>query len=480
MFEAQNPIPARPVWQVGALARAIADALTARFGVVSVSGELSGFSRATSGHCYFALKDDSGQLRCALFKSSAQRLTFEPRDGDAVELRARIDVYAPRGDMQLIVESMRRAGQGTLFEQFERLKAALQAQGLFEADRKRPLPARPRAIGVVTSLGAAALHDVLTALARRVPHIPVIVSPASVQGEGASAQLCTALQKLYLLTQQTRGLEAQNPLLAADHAGATRADLPPVVGAELAPIVSKGSAPARSVPPIDVILLIRGGGSLEDLWAFNNEQLAHTIVQSPVPIISGVGHETDFSIADFCADLRAPTPTAAAELCATPRYELLGDLQQLAQRVRQAPTRRTQQEAQRLDRMGWRLQRPAANLAAQRQRLERLAQRLQTAPQQLLRRKFEAFSPLAGVFAAQTATHLIANKHRLDQLQTRLQAASHERTLARGYAMLTSEAGAPITSATVLQVGQGVQVQLRDGQAHARVDSVVPAPAGTY
>ncbi|KAB2895645.1 MAG: exodeoxyribonuclease VII large subunit, partial [Burkholderiaceae bacterium] len=272
MFESQNPAIAPRVWEVGALCRAVADALEARFNPVAVRGEITGFSRASSGHCYFSVKDAQGQIRCAMFRRAASLLDFTPRDGELVELRGRLGVYEQRGDLQLIVESLQRAGQGALFEQFLRLKAQLEAEGLFDAGRKRELPLQPRGIGLVTSPGAAALHDVVTALRRRVPHIPVVLVPALVQGAAAPRSLCEALAKLYVLAQE------------------------------------------EAAVPIDVILLVRGGGSIEDLWAFNDEQLARTIVQSPVPLVSGVGHETDFTIADFCADLRAPTPTAAAEL----------------------------------------------------------------------------------------------------------------------------------------------------------------------
>ena len=265
------------IWAVGALCRAIADVLDNSFNPVAVRGEISGFTRAASGHCYFTLKDASGQLRCAMFKRAAQMLDFRPVDGELVEIRGRLGVYEPRGELQLVVEHMRRAGQGAWFEQFLKLKAQLEAEGLFDAERKRPLPTMPRGIGVVTSLGAAALHDVASALQRRVPHIPVVLAPSLVQGPDAPPTLVQALQQLCQL------------------------------------------------PHIDVILLVRGGGSMEDLWAFNDEHLARAIVNCPVPIISGVGHETDFTIADFCADLRAPTPTAAAEMCAVPQSELLSD-----------------------------------------------------------------------------------------------------------------------------------------------------------
>ncbi|RYF54126.1 MAG: exodeoxyribonuclease VII large subunit, partial [Comamonadaceae bacterium] len=303
MFERAEPGAAPRIWDVGSLCRAIADALEARFNPVAVRGEITGFSRASSGHCYFTLKDANGQIRSAMFRRSASLLDFSPRDGELVEVRGRLGVYEARGDLQLIVESMQRAGQGALFEQFLRLKARLEGEGLFDSARKRPLPLMPRGIGLVTSAGAAALHDVVTALRRRVPHIPVVLAPALVQGAQAPASICAALSKLYQHTQQGRALEAEN---------------------------------VQSTVPIDVILLVRGGGSIEDLWAFNDEQVARMIVASPVPLVSGVGHETDFTIADFCADLRAPTPTAAAELVSQPRAVWLGALDLLGERLQDA------------------------------------------------------------------------------------------------------------------------------------------------
>ncbi|MCB1989522.1 MAG: exodeoxyribonuclease VII large subunit, partial [Burkholderiaceae bacterium] len=228
MFDPQNPVLAPRIWEVGALCRAVADALQARFNPVAVRGEITGFSRASSGHCYFSLKDAQGQIRCAMFRSAASRLDFVPRDGELVELRGRLGVYEARGDLQLVVESLQRAGQGALFEQFLRLKARLEAEGLFDAARKRPLPLMPRSIGLVTSPGAAALHDVVSALRRRVPHLPVVLVPALVQGEGAAPSLCAALSKLYLMAQAGQASEAD---LAHN-------------------------------PPIDVILLVRGGGSM--------------------------------------------------------------------------------------------------------------------------------------------------------------------------------------------------------------------------
>jgi len=268
MFESPQPAAAPRIWEVGALCRAIADALEARFNPVAVRGEITGFSRASSGHCYFSIKDANGQLRCAMFRRAAGLLDFSPRDGELVEVRGRLGVYEARGDLQFIVESMQRAGQGALFEQFLRLKAQLEGEGLFDPRRKRPLPLQPRGIGLITSLGAAALHDVVTALRRRVPHIPVVLIPAQVQGAAAPQSMVTALRQMYAWAE--------------------------------------GEAPAdgETTPVVDVILLVRGGGSMEDLWAFNDEQLARTIVQSPVPLVSGVGHETDFTIADFISFIK--------------------------------------------------------------------------------------------------------------------------------------------------------------------------------
>ena len=290
------------IWPVGSLLRAIADSLEARFNPVAVQGELTGFSRASSGHCYFSLKDAQGQVRCAMFRRAAGLLDFSPRDGQLVELRGRLGVYEPRGELQLVVESMRQAGQGSLFEKFLQLKARLEAEGLFESARKRPLPLMPRAIGVVTSLGAAALHDVVTALQRRVPHIPVVIYPASVQGAQAAGELRDALRK---------------------------------------------AGGRREQDQVDVLLLVRGGGAMEDLWAFNDEALARAIIESPVPVVCGVGHETDFTIADFCADLRAPTPTAAAELCAQPQRVWLDTLELVFSRLQKGVDRHLQSHGQR-------------------------------------------------------------------------------------------------------------------------------------
>lgn len=415
------------VWAVGALCRAVADALDARFNPVAVRGEITGFSRAASGHCYFSLKDASGQIRCAMFRRAASLLSFSPRDGELVEVRGKLGVYEQRGDLQLIVESMQRAGQGALFEQFLRLKAQLESEGLFDAARKRTPPRSPRGIGVVTSLGAAALHDVVIALQRRVPHIPVYLAPASVQGAPAAGELVQALSKLYLLTPAAQGLAANKPC-------------------------------------IDVILLVRGGGSMEDLWAFNDERLARTIVQSPVPVICGVGHETDFTIADFCADLRAPTPTAAAELCATDRATWLGLVNLMHERLQSAAHDALDAQAQRLDIAAQRLGRPSDAASQQRlqlQRLEYALQRHTLSKTQLLTLHFNG---LERDLTLKTQDLLRRQHERLTGAERSLELLNPQRVLERGYAVLQGEDGHVIASAKVVKPGQRLKATLADGE----------------
>ena len=403
------------IWGVGVLCRAIADAIEARFNPIAVRGEVSGFTRASSGHCYFTLKDPQGQLRCAMFKRSAQMLNFAPKDGQSVEVFGRLGVYEPRGELQLVVESMRTTGQGTWFEQFLKLKAQLEAEGLFNADRKRPIPERPRAIGIVTSLGAAALHDVATALQRRVPHIPVVLSPALVQGADAPASLLQALQAL------------------------------------------------SAKPEIDVILLVRGGGSLEDLWAFNDEQLARAIVACPVPIISGVGHETDFTIADFCADLRAPTPTAAAELCAVSQADLVHQVMGLQELMQNLVHRQIDKSSQGLDLAQSRIGRPSQAISQQVLRVTRLEQSMlqrmasitQACQHDLINKKAHLQRALG-----QTLQN---SQQRVQRSQLRLGLLNPRLVLERGFAWLSDEKGVAISSVNQTKVGQSVQATLADG-----------------
>lgn len=420
------------LWQVGALCRAVADALDARFNPVSVGGEISGYTRAASGHCYFSLKDDAGQLRCAMFRRAAGLLDFAPRDGDRVEVRGRLGVYEARGELQLVVESMRPAGQGTLFEQFLKLKAKLEQEGLFDSARKKVSPALPRGIGIVTSLGAAALHDVVTALQRRVPHIAVTLAPAAVQGEGAPRELCQALNNLYALA------------LAPDGLGAV---------------------------PLDVILLVRGGGSMEDLWAFNDEQLVRTIARSPVPIISGIGHETDFTLADFVADLRAPTPTAAAELVSEPTTALLGKVDGLDSRLQDAVQRFVDRQSQRMDLATSRLGRPSAFAQRQRLVLSSVEQRLQHGARMALHVRQTEISRLSQDLLPVLGRAWLRSQDRTHRAALRLGLLDPSLVFKRGYAWLTLEGGHTLTSAAQAHPGQRVRASLTDGTVDLTVAS---------
>ena len=429
-------LPAQ-VWQVGALCRAIADALDARFNPVTVRGEISGFSRASSGHCYFSLKDASGQIRCAMFKRAASMADFLPRDGDLVEVRGRIDVYTPRGDLQLIVESISQAGQGALFEQFLRLKAKLEAEGLFEPSRKRALPLMPRKIGLVTSLGAAALHDVATALQRRVPHIPVVLSPASVQGANAPQEIVKALSKLYQYNEQIRRLKKD---LLSDF-----------------------------LPKIDVILLVRGGGSLEDLWAFNDEALARAIADSPIPIIVGVGHETDFSIADFVADMRAPTPTAAAELVCESQQTWASALDLMQDRLQSTVNRYVDNQNQSLDRAQARLGRPSNWLARQHQQLQSHGQHLKFAVKGQVASQLQHLDTLQTAWPQQLTSAVSRMQERLARSERGLALLDPQLVLQRGYAWLADEAGGTVMDAAQVQAGQVLRATLAKGQIELTV-----------
>lgn len=415
------------------LLEAVGQSLAERFSVVAVGGELTGFTRAASGHCYFGLKDADGQaasLRCAMFRRAAAMLDFAPADGALVELRGRVAVYEPRGELQFVVEAMRRAGAGTLYEQFLKLRARLAAEGLFDESVKRPLPALPRRIGVVTSTAGAALHDVLTALARRAPQVQVVVYPSPVQGAEAPPALVNALR----------------------------------------------IANARA--EVDLLLLVRGGGSLEDLWAFNDERLVRAVAASPLPVVCGVGHETDVTLCDLAADLRAPTPTAAAELAAPSRQTLLQHLASLERRLAMRTEQRLQALGQRLDRIAQRLCRPSDALARQRRLLDLLAQRAAAAPGRRLELQRQRLAHLAQRQQRARAELLRRHAARLDGLQARLQALDPRHVLARGYAWLDDGAGGAVTSVQALQPGAQVRAVLADGSADLQVLGVRPSPQG--
>ncbi|WP_414676489.1 exodeoxyribonuclease VII large subunit [Methylibium sp.] len=423
-FEAAAP--AVKVWDVAALVLAIGDALNARFPALAVRGEIAAFSRAASGHCYFALKDAEGRaaIRCVMFRRAAALAGFEPRDGDEVELRGRLAVYEARGELQLVAESIRRAGDGALLERFRRLRAELDAEGLFDDARKRPIPAHPRALAVVTSTAAAALHDVLASFARRAPQVALHVFPAPVQGTGAATALAEAL------------------------AAAGRSGL------------------------VDAVLLVRGGGSLEDLWAYNEPVLVRAVAACGVPVIAGIGHETDVTLADLAADLRAPTPTAAAELATPSRAQLAIALDTLAERGRRALRRRLEAQAQAVDRHALRVARPARALANARERLLALRERHANAAQRVLRverqRQAAALHRLA---AAATRSSSLAAR-RLELAGARLAALDPQRVLARGYAWLSDDDGRTLVSATAVAPGQRVRARLADGAIDASVLAV--------
>jgi exodeoxyribonuclease VII large subunit len=432
MMQIENPENTPPIWQVGDLCRAIAGVLGSSFNPVAVRGEISGFSRAASGHCYFSLKDESGQLRCAMFRRAASLLDFNPQDGELVELRGRLAVYEPRGELQLVAESMTRAGQGVLFEQFLRLKTKLAAEGLFDVSRKRDLPAMPRGIGVVTSLAAAALHDVVTTLQRRAPHVAVTIVPASVQGGQAPTELIRALKVLYQR-------------------------------------IGEDQARKDGMEPIDIILLVRGGGSMEDLWAFNDEQLVRTLAQSPVPVISGVGHETDFSLSDFVADVRAPTPTAAAELVAQPQVTSLQALDSVRKQLKQAWIDHLDDQAQGLDGLQERLGRPSELAGRQKLRLAAGAQRMEMVMRHTLRQQWKDLNTLQSGFPQRVRLAIKGPEERLDRAALRLGLLDPTLVLQRGYAWVSDASGATVTRASRLKLGQVLHVRLAQGETDVQV-----------
>jgi exodeoxyribonuclease VII large subunit len=415
------------VWGVAGLVHAVSDALAARFASCTVRGEVSGFSRASSGHCYLSLKDADGGaalLRCAMFRRAASLLDFAPADGQLVEVRGRLAVYEPRGELQFVVEAMQRAGAGALFEQFQRLRARLEAEGLFDEGRKRELPRFPRRVGVVTSLGAAALHDVLTCFARRAPHVEVVVYPSLVQGAEAPPSLVKALQ-----TAERRG-------------------------------------------EVDLIVLCRGGGSLEDLWAFNDERLVRAIVACSLPVLCGVGHETDVTLADLAADVRAPTPTAAAELASPTQEEGLGLLAAVARVMQRRVHQVIDTQAQRLDRSTLRLMRPADLVRRQAERLALLRQRLHGHAARRVPQQRQACREWEGRLARSTAVVAASHRQRLASLEARLAALDPRQVLARGYAWLSDEQGRALPSVESTAPGQAIVAELADGQVRASVLAV--------
>jgi exodeoxyribonuclease VII large subunit len=416
------------IWSVQALVLAASDAIAARLGAAAVEGEITGFTRAASGHCYFTLKDPQAGalLRCAMFRRSSVVLPFAPRDGMRVQLRGRLSVYEARGELQYVAESMLLAGEGALYEQFRRLEQRLRAEGWFDAARKRELPAMVHRIGVVTSLAGAALHDVVTSLARRAPHVEMLVVHTPVQGAQAPAAIVNALQ-----------------------AANERSDL-------------------------DVLLLVRGGGSLEDLWAFNDEQVVRAIASSRLPVVVGVGHESDLTLADLAADVRAPTPTAAAELAVPARTSLSSALDGLSERTERAVRRRIDQCWSRLDRASLLATKPARLIDHHRRRLDALARRVPRALSVVTSQQRDRCARLESRLETALRGRLDREQQRVQRAHTRWHALSPERVLARGYAWIGDARGMPVLSIAALAVGDEVRATLADGELRAKVLDVAP------
>jgi exodeoxyribonuclease VII large subunit len=442
MLERQPGLPLPQIISVAELNRLTRELLERNLPLMWVAGEISNFKRYDSGHCYFTLKDAQAQVDCVMFRGRAQALGWQPQDGVKVEVRALPTLYEARGKFQLNVEAMRRAGLGALYEAFERLKAKLEKEGLFDPARKRPLPRFPRALGVVTSPQAAALRDVLTTLKRRMPGLPVILYPTPVQGEGAGERIAAAIAL----------------------AGARR--------------------------ECDVLIVCRGGGSIEDLWAFNEEAVARAILASPVPVVTGIGHETDFTIADFVADARAPTPTGAAAAASPGRDELARLLLQQAHRLLRVFRRGLEDRMQKLDYLSRRLVHPGERIRNQLGELRHLATRLGGAGVRMLESlgwqvrelglRLKTGAPdveghsqdaagLAGRLREAGRRRLEAAAALLARLDASLKHLNPQSVLERGYSMTETAGGVIVRDAGRLAIGEDVTITFAKGRAGARV-----------
>jgi exodeoxyribonuclease VII large subunit len=444
---AMETVGNRDIYSVSRLNREVRVLLERGFGTLWLEAEISNLARPSSGHWYFSLKDAAAQVRCCMFRQRNMLCNFAARDGQKVLVRARIGLYEPRGEYQLVIDHMEDAGLGALKRQFEELSAKLAAEGLFAPERKRSLPVLPKRIGVITSPTGAAIRDILHVLARRFAAVRVLIYPVAVQGAAAAAEITAALR------------------LAGE-----RADC-------------------------DVLILARGGGSLEDLWAFNDEALARAIVASPVPVISGIGHEVDFTIADFAADVRAPTPSAAAEVAVPDGEEWLASLHRLGQRLQRGVLRRLDAQRERLRWLSGRaaLVSPSAKLAQQTQRLDDLEQRLARALRQILadrraalgerRSRLWQLSPIvqvqasaarqAALFARLRAAGLAqlhGARERLAPLVRTLHAVSPLATLDRGYAIVSREGGGILRNAADARPGTIIEARLSTGRIRAKVE----------
>ncbi len=429
------------VLTVSGLNQAVSRLLEKNIPLCWISGEVSNFTRAASGHWYFTLKDAQAQVRAVMFKTRTMSVDFLPREGEKVEVRATVTLYAPRGDYQLNVEAIRKAGLGNLYEAFLQLKQKLSQAGWFNQEHKRALPAFPTCIGIVTSPQAAALRDILITLERRAPHVHIIIYPTPVQGAGAAERIIEAIR----------------------HAGRRQ--------------------------ECDVLIVARGGGSIEDLWAFNDEQLAYAIADCPMPVIAGIGHETDFTIADFVADLRAPTPTAAAEMAVGSQQDFLQRLEQLTLKLKRSMHRELDQENQRLDNHSRRLLSPAAMIANERLKLTGMQRQLRYTLTTLQRQASFRFMQLqlqlgqrrpdmsrqrqqlrqpAGRLQQLAQQNLRLQQQRLANLNVQLELLNPQRTLERGYAMVLDEQGQLIRQPG--QLSQASQITIRLATGATRLD----------
>ncbi len=442
----QRPTPAADaktrrqanVFTVSQLNQRAKQLLEVSFSTVRVEGEISSLSRPSSGHWYFSLKDSGAQVRCAMFRSRVSQLRFHPKEGDLVEIRAKVSLYEARGDYQLIVDGMKPAGEGALLLAFQELKTRLAQQGLFAAERKRPVPT-PKRIGIITSPTGAALHDILTVLSRRAPDIEVDIYPTLVQGNEAAAQIHAAIER------------------------------------------------ANRDNRVDVLIVGRGGGSLEDLWCFNDEQLAHTIAGSVIPIISAVGHEVDTTIADYAADARAPTPSAAAEMVSPDRQQQRQLLDQMQRRLQQRIQQRLQLQRQRLTGLSQRLRGPLHDIQRRSQHLDQLEARLMRGWQRLQQHRMHTLNRYQQALQHQHPERIIkASQERQQLLSQRLERAMQQQLhsqrqrltsqvklldslsplsiLGRGYAICETEQGAVIQNADQVQPGDRIQTRLGRGQ----------------
>lgn len=434
---------AQPVVSVSELNRLARDLLEAKLPLMWVRGEISNLKRYDSGHCYFTLKDAQAQVDCVIFRHKLQHLGWRPDDGMQVEVRACPTLYEARGKFQLNVETIRRSGLGALFEAFAMLKSRLEKEGLFDPARKKPLPSFPRTLGIVTSLQAAALRDVLTTLRRRMPSLPLIVYPAPVQGDGAGQRIAAAIE-----------------------IAAARAEC-------------------------DVLIVCRGGGSIEDLWAFNEEIVARAIHACTIPIVTGIGHETDFTIADFVADVRGPTPTAAAEMATPDCIELKQKLQHWHRRLGRVGLRTLEERMQRLDYLGKRLTHPGQQIRERMAALRHFASRMRGAWQraaqdeawrmrELGRRVRDACCPDIGALERENserarrlqhaaARRLEAAVSLLSRTEAHLKHLNPQLVLERGYSITATGAGKIVRDSAEIACGEELKITFAKGWAGAQV-----------